>query len=224
MKCPYCNAEISDDSLFCGSCGKKLPQIKDCVKCGKSIETNSDFCPYCGAKQNLSVSTSKESEKPLTSPSSVQQSKKSSKVVSFIASCILALAVLGGAAYYWFEIREDYSLEGLAQVSKGEYELFHFEKGFAAVKVGNNMGVINKQGEMIAPVKYISTRINLVILIKQEKRLYLSNMMMQITSVKDLQKLRRMGNMVLLIRTVKKLFLLFMIMQQVSLMDWHQLL
>ncbi len=24
MKCPYCNAEISDDSQFCGNCGKKL--------------------------------------------------------------------------------------------------------------------------------------------------------------------------------------------------------
>ncbi len=26
MKCPYCKAEISDDSQFCGNCGKKLPK------------------------------------------------------------------------------------------------------------------------------------------------------------------------------------------------------
>ena len=103
MKCPYCKAEISDDSQFCGNCGKKLPQEKKCVKCGKSLDVNCDFCPYCGAMQNPSVSTSRESEKPSPSPSSVNQSKISSKVASVIASCILALAVLGGAAYYWFE-------------------------------------------------------------------------------------------------------------------------
>ena len=155
MKCPYCNAEISDNSLFCEACGKKLPQKKECVKCGRSIDDNSEFCPYCGAKQNPSVSATGESEKPSTSLSDLNQSKKPSKAVSFLAACILALVVIGGAVYYWFEIREDYSLEGLAKVSNGDYELFNFEKGFAAVKVGNKMGVINKQGEMIAPAEYI---------------------------------------------------------------------
>lgn len=29
MKCPFCGAEIGDDSLFCGSCGKKIPSGKD---------------------------------------------------------------------------------------------------------------------------------------------------------------------------------------------------
>lgn len=27
MKCPYCNKEIKDDAVFCGFCGKQIPQI-----------------------------------------------------------------------------------------------------------------------------------------------------------------------------------------------------
>ena len=36
MKCPYCKAEISDDSQFCGNCGKKIPnKVKSSSKlCG----------------------------------------------------------------------------------------------------------------------------------------------------------------------------------------------
>ena len=151
MKCPYCNAEISDDSLFCGSCGKKLPQQKECVRCGKIIDVNSDFCPYCGAKQNPSASAQIESEPP----SEVKRSVRTSKTVSVIVGSILVLAVLCGAAYYWFEIREDYSLERLAKITTGEYELFNFDNGYAAIKIGDKMGVINKQGDIVAPIDYI---------------------------------------------------------------------
>ena len=54
MKCPYCNAEISDDSLFCGACGKKLPLQKECIECGKQavafwpvIDPDIPSHPYC---------------------------------------------------------------------------------------------------------------------------------------------------------------------------------
>ena len=150
-QCPYCNAQISDDSFFCEACGRKLPQEEKCVKCGKSIDNSSDFCPYCGAKQNSSVSTSRESEKPLISPSSVQQSKKSSKVVSVIASSIFALAVLGGAAYYWFEIRKDYSHEGLAKVCSKYNHIGYFHEGLARVVKDSNYGFIDKRGEEVIP-------------------------------------------------------------------------
>lgn len=151
MKCPYCNSEISDDSLFCGACGKKLPQQKECVKCGKPIDANSEFCPYCGAKQVLSNSAPREDEKPSLPPSEAKQSKASSKVLSIIAACILALAIIGGGAYYWFEIREDYSLEKLAEITTGEYELYDFHDGYAAIKKDEMLGVVNKKGEIIVP-------------------------------------------------------------------------
>lgn len=84
MKCPYCNSEISDNSMFCGSCGKKLPQQKECVKCGKIIDDISDYCPYCGAKQNPSVSTPTTGQKPPISPSKEKRSKSSSKVIPLL--------------------------------------------------------------------------------------------------------------------------------------------
>lgn len=125
--------------------------------CGKPIDGNSEFCTYCGENQNPSVSTSMRNQKPMVYPSNVKQSKKQSKVVSIFVGCILALAVLGGAAYYWFEIREDYSLEELAKITTGEYELYDFHDGYAAIKKDNKLGVINKKGEIIAlPIYYPS--------------------------------------------------------------------
>lgn len=91
MKCPYCNSEISDDSLFCGACGKKLPLQKECVKCGKPIDANSEFCPYCGARQNSPVSTPREGEKPLTAPSPLKQSKISSRLFLLLPAAFLHL-------------------------------------------------------------------------------------------------------------------------------------
>ena len=154
MKCPYCNAETSDDSLFCGACGKKLPLQKECIKCGKPIDANSEFCPYCGTKQVLSDSAPREDEKPLTAPSPLKQSKISSKVVSIIAGCILALAIIGGAAYYWFEIREDYSLEGLAKSISNYDDVYSFKEGLALVCENKKLGVIDKYGNEIVPLKY----------------------------------------------------------------------
>lgn len=150
MKCPYCNTVISNDSLFCGACGKKLPQQKECVKCGKLIDANSEFCPYCGAKQDLrDVETPISTQKPLITPLEVKRNKKTSRIVSIIVGCVLTLAVLG-VGYYWLVNNDDYSLEGLEKITTGEYELYDFHDGYTAIKKDNKIGVINKKGEIIA--------------------------------------------------------------------------
>ena len=48
-KCPYCNAQIEDGSLFCEVCGKQQPQGKVCTHCGAAINDGDMFCQGCGA-------------------------------------------------------------------------------------------------------------------------------------------------------------------------------
>ncbi len=50
-ECPNCHAEIDADSVFCGSCGQKLPEQRFCKNCGNQLEIDAAFCPNCGAKQ-----------------------------------------------------------------------------------------------------------------------------------------------------------------------------
>lgn len=45
MKCPFCNYEISENTKFCGKCGKKIPR---CPSCGRAVLTRSRFCFYDG--------------------------------------------------------------------------------------------------------------------------------------------------------------------------------
>jgi ribosomal protein L40E len=49
MKCPSCQYENPDDSMFCGECGSSLEV--NCPNCGAKPPLNFKFCNKCG--QNL---------------------------------------------------------------------------------------------------------------------------------------------------------------------------
>ena len=56
-KCPFCGAQINDDSLFCTECGRPIPQGSVCPHCGASISDGDTFCQSCGKKVDESPST-----------------------------------------------------------------------------------------------------------------------------------------------------------------------
>ena len=49
-KCPYCGAQIADDSRFCSECGKEYPQGNVCPHCGASVGEGDAFCQNCGKR------------------------------------------------------------------------------------------------------------------------------------------------------------------------------
>lgn len=59
MYCPYCKAEISDDSSSCSKCDKNLVLIKNeseytCSQCGNDIPVDALYCWKCGEAFELS--------------------------------------------------------------------------------------------------------------------------------------------------------------------------
>jgi hypothetical protein len=46
--CPHCHAAIDGNSMFCGSCGKKIK--KECPHCCSLIVENNTFCSNCGKR------------------------------------------------------------------------------------------------------------------------------------------------------------------------------
>ena len=56
MKCPECEAELSDGMKFCGQCGAKLEKI--CPQCNASNPPQFKFCGQCGHELALSPGAS----------------------------------------------------------------------------------------------------------------------------------------------------------------------
>lgn len=63
-RCPQCGADVDKDSIFCGSCGFRLPPIQapvqqsagglgqreSCPQCGAMVEEDAFFCTECGCR------------------------------------------------------------------------------------------------------------------------------------------------------------------------------
>ena len=50
LVCPGCDAEVSQDDVFCRGCGQNLAASPECPGCGVGIETSDKFCRKCGYK------------------------------------------------------------------------------------------------------------------------------------------------------------------------------
>ncbi len=50
MICKKCGAEAVDGAIFCGSCGARLDEKKECIFCGKLNDERTAYCVYCGKR------------------------------------------------------------------------------------------------------------------------------------------------------------------------------
>ncbi len=86
-KCPFCGAELNDDSLFCTECGKQLPKDNQCPHCGASVNDGDAFCTKCG--------------KPLGELASLPNTNLKEpdgglrKYLPYIIGCVLILGLIG---------------------------------------------------------------------------------------------------------------------------------
>lgn len=147
--CPYCNAEIEDNSLFCGICGKKLPANQFCVKCGNKRNGIEKFCPKCGTPYDSSQEPTDDSKKETGHNSK----SKNSLWIAIVIGLIIVL--LGGCIWY-FTLRKDYSLEGLAKAVQKYESILDFKDGLAEVTKDGKCGFIDKYGNEVIPCEYLS--------------------------------------------------------------------
>lgn len=57
-ECPNCGTEVPNNSLFCATCGFRLPEPaavsgKTCPTCGAAVKDGMKFCVSCGTKLEL---------------------------------------------------------------------------------------------------------------------------------------------------------------------------
>ena len=90
-KCPYCGAQIEDDSRFCTECGKKFPQ-GICPHCGTLVNEGDKFCLNCGGR--IEEGTDYEGEVL----SEYEDPRRNSLYIPIVAGLLL-LAMIGG---WWF--------------------------------------------------------------------------------------------------------------------------
>jgi predicted amidophosphoribosyltransferase len=68
MKCPNCQAELPDNSKFCGVCGQSLVTERKCPQCGHTNPQDYNFCLQCGQPLTEQAPSPKKpkSKKPST--------------------------------------------------------------------------------------------------------------------------------------------------------------
>jgi len=137
MFCIECGQQLSEDSLFCGSCGATVTDATSdvfCIECGAKQPDDAEFCIECGTKvvtesheQNEEpvapkpviteepVLTEPELVEPppvhLATPSAAQSSSSGMVKLLAITTIVLLVAVIG-LIVYMFVIQGDSYQEG----------------------------------------------------------------------------------------------------------------
>ena len=90
-RCPYCGAQIADDSRFCAECGKEIPQRTVCPHCGASMNEGDAFCQNCGKKLTALPIEANET----VYEAEVEKKSGFKKYLPYILGTIVVLAIIG---------------------------------------------------------------------------------------------------------------------------------
>lgn len=114
MKCPKCNAAISDSSKFCVHCGAKIEAAERnisetktaaiCINCGAQLKPGAKFCAKCGTAQNAQATQNvpkKAPEKPVNKGKAKEQAAaKKSRLPAVIVSALILVVVIAAGGYF----------------------------------------------------------------------------------------------------------------------------
>ena len=97
-QCPYCNAQMSDESKFCGECGREYPQGNACPHCGAKVYDGDVYCEKCG--RNLTDGSYADTS---IISDEIQEGGESSfkKYLPYILVAIALIAICGGGWWYF---------------------------------------------------------------------------------------------------------------------------
>ena len=97
-QCPYCNAQMSDESKFCGECGREYPQGNACPHCGAKVYDGDVYCEKCG--RNLTDGSYADTS---IITDEIQEGGESSfkKYLPYILVAIALIAICGGGWWYF---------------------------------------------------------------------------------------------------------------------------
>lgn len=169
-QCPYCNAQMSDESKFCGECGREYPQDNVCPKCGATVNEGDIYCEICGRNLKNGSYVSSDDGK-----SGIDYMKILLSSLLGIIVGIVILAVIGGSWYGCNEYaaykeraaaREKFVTDSLEQVRKDSIKIverkeqerinaekfaefqekFTFKNVLALLKQPNNAALAEKCG------------------------------------------------------------------------------
>ena len=125
---PYCNAQMADESKFCGECGKEYPQGNTCPHCGARVYEGDAFCQNCG--RNLTDGSYASSDYGEKSSMDYMKILLSSLIGIVIGLVILALV---GGSWYGYnayseytaakQAREKFVADSIEQVRKDSIKL-----------------------------------------------------------------------------------------------------
>lgn len=97
-QCPYCNAQIADDSKFCGECGKEYPQGNTCPHCGARVYDGDVYCEKCG--RNL-TDGSYANNSIINEQIQEDEEEPRRNWIPYVLGAIAILAICGGGWWYF---------------------------------------------------------------------------------------------------------------------------